>query len=342
MVLGLLMEEPRVPKHMMRAAKGGAPRGLFVGGLLLLASISVAACGRESAGEGGRVASSLCDTAPGPRLVAPRLERRWLRPVGAGQGIQVNKGVVNVYGDSNTGVVMELNHRLVPTGWVGYFVTGGQTVVQHPVGIAYAPGLPTFIGSGDGPILVIDWAVFRDAGTLDGAILRTVEETETPDVYKGSRPEYVRLGSEWYVATSDFALSAVDDVAELRLMDPLALSHAETTGDPGVIVHRLPVSSYIQSLHWREDIQQLVLVQNLNSRAEGWKLTFLDLEVAIETGSGLSGAVTQTLCFPYESELEGYAHLADGRDLMVTATGDLFVTADFLASPETPVSTPGR
>jgi len=264
-----------------------------------------------------------CEPAPNLQYLRGQLRFKRFPLIGAGQGLEVIGDKLFVFGDAGRGVIQELDRRLQPTGWAGSLTRQGVDLITHPVGIANRPGFPAFIGSGDGSIFHVDWQAFRRDGNLDGAVLQRIEDSETPDQYKGTRPEYVELNGRWLVATSDYADATPAKQAEVRLMDPLKLARVNSTDQPGVIIHRFPVSPYVQSLYWLESKKLLVLVQNITNKAIGWKLTFLDLEAAVEQGSGQGNAVITTVCFPYESELEGYGVLNDGRELLITP-GELY------------------
>lgn len=234
---------------------------------------------------------------------------------GSGQGLQVVGEKTYFYGDGETGLIAEFEENegsLVPTGRTGRLTRDGVDLIPHPTGVAFREGYPTFIGGG-GTLYQVDWDLLLEDGNLDRALLRTIADDEARH---GSRPEYVFYDGRWYVATADYnALQG----NEVRLMDPEKLGSAEATSEAGVVVHRFSISSFVQDLHWSEASGQLVLVQNIRLW-KGWKLTAVDIGRAIALNSGEDEAVTKTLCFEGEtSELEGFASLPDGRDLLLTA-----------------------
>ena len=113
---------------------------------------------------------------------------------------------------------------------------------QHHAVRKAPPGLPTLLGntvSEKGTILMIDWERGLASGTLDGAVQATVADDLAVN---GSRPEYVRVGQRWLVATADYGAQA----NEVRLYDPEMLKTAARTSEPGVLVHRFRSSSYVQ------------------------------------------------------------------------------------------------
>jgi hypothetical protein len=235
--------------------------------------------------------------------------------LGAGQGVEVRDGHVYLYGDASTGVVREYdvvdNSTLRFTGRHIQLTAGGADLVPHPTGLTVAPGLPTLLGntvSERGTILLIDWARALASATLDGAVEATVADDLAVN---GTRPEYVRVGQRWLVATADYGARA----NEVRLYDPEVLKKAARTSEPGVLVYRFRSSPYVQTLHWLDDPGLLVLVQNTQD-GNGWRLTVVDLARSIETGVE---QVTLTTDLAPSSELEGFHLLAPGRGLFLTS-----------------------
>lgn len=273
-------------------------------GLAALCLAATASCGPLS-----------CDSDPNVSYVFPASEVQSFPISGSGQGIQVIGDKIYLYGDGETGLVSEfemLDGSPHPTGWTGRLTYDGSDFIPHPTGIAFREGNPTFIGYG-GVIYQVDWDLFREDGDLDRALLRTIRDDEAR---QGTRPEYVLYGDRWYVATSDY--DAVEG-NEVRLMDPERLQSANATSEEGVVVYRFPVSAFVQDLHWSDTVGQLVLVQNIRLW-KGWKLTVVDIEQAIALNSGKDEAVIKTVCFrSVTSELEGFASLPDGQDLLLTA-----------------------
>jgi hypothetical protein len=235
--------------------------------------------------------------------------------IGAGQGVEVRDGKVYLYGDASTGVVREYTSgtsSLTYTGRQILLTSAGHDLVSHPTGLTTASGLGTFLGNTvaeKGTIFMIDWARALTTGTLDGAIQATV----TDDLaVNGSRPEFVRVGSRWLVATADYGALA----NEVRLYDPEKLKTAARTSEPGVLVHRFRSSPYVQTLHWLDAQGLLVLVQNQSS-GRGWRLTVVDLARSIAAGQQV---VVQTINLSPQDELEGFHLLTSGRGLFVTSS----------------------
>lgn len=257
--------------------------------------------------------SLTCDGCPRLEYIEIPLVSRSYPLIGAGQGIQFINDKIYLYGDSEIGIVQELELNLDPTGWTGALTYHGENLISHPTGIAYKDGYPTIMGQA-GRFYIIDWGIFRKEGNLDNAIIKIVKDAIS---YKGARPEYVSIGDKWYIATAAYE---IDGLSEIRLFDPDNFETAEHVDDSNVTMYRFPVSAFVQSLHWQASIGQIVLVQNIDYE-RGWKLTYLDLGKAIENWNGLYDAVTKTECFAYGSELEGYSVLPNERRLFLTPGG---------------------
>jgi hypothetical protein len=236
--------------------------------------------------------------------------------IGAGQGVEVRDGKVYLYGDANTGVVREYdvvgNNALGFTGRQILLTAGGRDLASHPTGLTVMPGVGTLLGdtvSGQGTIFMIDWARALANGTLDGAVQATVADDLAVN---GTRPEFVRVGQRWLVATADYGSLA----NEVRLYDPERLKTAVRTSEPGVLVYRFRSSPYVQTLHWLDAPGLLVLVQN-QREAEGWRLTIIDLARSIAAGQEV---VTQMINLSPRDELEGFHLLDAGRGLFLTSS----------------------
>ncbi len=241
--------------------------------------------------------------------------------IGAGQGVEMRDGKIYLYGDGSTGVVRE--YDLVGTSGLSYtsrqiqLTVGGRDLVPHPTGLSIAPGMDTVLGntvSEQGTILMIDWERALANGTLDGAVQATIADDLAAN---GTRPEYVRVGGRWLIATADYGAQR----NEIRLYDPVRLKAAARTSEPGVLLHRFPSSPWVQTLHWLDEPGLLVLVQNQTSGA-GWRLTVVDLARSIEAGEQI---VTRTTDLAPANELEGFHVVAPGRGLFLTSTSQFNV-----------------
>lgn len=240
----------------------------------------------------------------------PALSSHSFSDIGIGQGIQVIDDLIYPYGDHDQGKIQELDMELQPTGWLGKFVFQGRNLIAHPTGLAYRSGYPTFVGA-LGAIYLIDWDLFYEDRDLDRALLKEISSNN-----RATKPEYVFYQGEWYVASSEYNPSGRDN--EVMLMDPDSLRSASTIDDPGVIIHRFPVSRYVQDIYWDEESQEMVLVQNIRLW-KGWRLTSINLDTAIKENSGMGLAVDQTRCILINSELEGYASLTSDTEIFLTA-----------------------
>jgi hypothetical protein len=236
--------------------------------------------------------------------------------LGFGQGVEVRDGKIYLYGDASTGVIREYNlvgnNSLSYTGRQVLLTTGGRDLVSHPTGFTVSPGIGTFLGntvSQRGTIYLIDWAHALATGTLDGAIKATIADDLAVN---GTRPEFVRVGTRWLIATADYGATA----NEIRIYDPEKLKTATHTSDPGVLVSRFKSSTYVQTLHWLDGPGLLVLVQNLRD-GQGWRLTVIDLARSIAAGQQV---VMQTITLSPQDELEGFHEIAPGRGLFLTSS----------------------
>ncbi|GGG98886.1 hypothetical protein [Pedobacter zeae] len=228
--------------------------------------------------------------------------------LGACQGITCQNGRYFLYGDREVGVMREykLEKDSLSYQHKEYrFTVKGQNIIKHPTGIACHEGLPTFIGNSvrqneagtlwKAVINCINWDGFLKTGTLDGNLLRTIDDDAC---IQGVRPEYVKYKGKWYVATADYG----NKVNEVRLMDPQALAKATKTSQKGVVVQKFTCSPWVQNLHFIANKGILVLIQN---QVEGrkWRLTFLDLQQSITTGHE---AVLSVIDTDKPDELEGF------------------------------------
>ncbi len=241
--------------------------------------------------------------------------------VGAGQGLTVNGNLVYIYGDAKTGVIREATFdrgtgHLVPTGRDVRLTIDGEDVAPHPTGLTIRDGMPTFMGdtvNRRGVIHVIDFAKALSTGTLDGALIRSINDDAAVN---GTRPCYAQVGGRWLIATSDYGNS--NNV--IRLYDPQRLLHATSTRDEGVLVHSFPCGPFVQNVFFIEKTNRspamLVLVQNITPGL-GWRLTMLDLEQSIKTNQAV---ILRMYDFTPKDELEGAAVLGKETLLLISAS----------------------
>lgn len=232
------------------------------------------------------------------------------------QGAEYRDGLVYIFSDSTTGVIREYNlvgdSSLSATGRSVALTLNGVDKISHPTGLTYHSTYGTFLGNTVnqvGTIYLLDWAALWNAKTLDGAILHsTVDDLAV----NGTRPEFVRIGTTWYLATSDYGSSG----NLVRLYDPSKVATVSKTSEPGTLVASFPVGPYVQSLHWVDEKGLLFLVQN-TSYGAGWKMTSIDLAASVEAGQQ---KIVQTFTFPQTSELEGFHMISATRGIAVTST----------------------
>lgn len=243
--------------------------------------------------------------------------------LGACQGAAYVGGKVYLYGDRETGMVREYAMKdgsLLYSGKEIKLTVDGKDVINHPTGIAYQPGKPVFMGNSirlntEGTswraiIYQIDWEGLKAKGTLDGNLVRTIEDDAC---IQGTRPEYVRYQGKWFVASADYG----DKKNEVRLYNPEALAKADKTSEKGVLFKKFSCGAWVQNLHWIEEKGILILIQN---QIEGrkWRFTFLDLEKSVHAGEQ---QVIRTVDIDKADELEGFTFGTDNtKGIAVTSS----------------------
>ena len=237
-----------------------------------------------------------------------------IEALGACQGASFINGKAYLYGDREVGVIREytpLHDSLAFTQREVLLTIDGKDVINHPTGIAHNGQGPTFIGnsvrlnkegtSWKALIYAVDWEGMLKTGTLDGNLDRVIEDDAC---IQGTRPEYVRYGDKWYVATADYGNRA----NEVRLYDPEVLSRASRTSEEGVLFKKFTCGPWVQNLHWIPEKDVLVLIQN-QEEGRKWRFTFLDLSKSIEQGRE---EVLRVVDLDYADELEGFTLLGGG------------------------------
>lgn len=231
--------------------------------------------------------------------------------LGAIQGVSVIGDGLYIYGDAQTGMIAEYDlaaarrGELVPTGRRLALTVNGVDAAPHPTGLASLDGKTAVLGDtvrGVGTIHFIDWQRAWQRGTLDGAVLHSMEDDAAVN---GTRPHYVRHAGRWLIATADYG----NKDNAIRLYDPVALRGASHTSEPGVLLASFPCGPFVQNVHWIDDLGTLVLVQN---REPGLLYRFGLVPLAdAEHGTDFRGAPTIDLDAPTD-ELEGFATLGGG------------------------------
>jgi hypothetical protein len=243
--------------------------------------------------------------------------------LGACQGISYLNGQVYLYGDREIGVIRtyQLNgDSLIHQQREVKLTIEGKDIINHPTGIAYHAGQPTFIGNSVKPevaggkwkavIYCINWEGLLKTGTLDGNLLNTIEDDAC---IQGTRPEYVQYNKKWYVATADYG----DHGNEVRLYDPQLLSKVSKTSTKGVVYKSFKCTPWVQNLHWIADKGILVLIQN-QIEGKKWRFTYVDLSKSIASGKQ---EVIKEVDIDRADELEGFAFTGNvGSGIAVTSS----------------------
>ena len=255
----------------------------------------------------------------------PQPPRRWvltetrtLKGVGRAQGAAVHDGKLYVYGDADTGVIVEFTLDLQPTGRRLRLTRGGGDLISHPTGLTFHPRYGVFIGDSargllgrSATIYQIDWERAWADGTLDHAVRAVIQD----DLAKaGTRPEFVRVGDRWLLATADYAPDG-----QVRLYDPGKLRDGGRTSELGVLVGWVGLNGRSQSLSWENRSGWLYCIQNPDA-GRGWRVVIIDLERTFKesfNGPGLD--LIQVIDFPFDNELEGLALLPEDHFVLVTS-----------------------
>lgn len=231
--------------------------------------------------------------------------------LGACQGISYQNGRVFLYGDREIGMIREYQLKgdsLVDLHKESALTIAGKDLINHPTGIAYHTGRPTFIGNSVKPaveggkwkavIYQVNWEGLLKTGKLDGNLISTIEDDAC---IQGTRPEYVEYNKKWYVATADYG----NNGNEVRLYDPEALSKASKTSETGVLFKKFSCTPWVQNLHWIADKGIVVLIQN---QVEGrkWRFTYVDLKKSIASGKQ---EVIKEVDIDRADELEGFSFM---------------------------------
>ncbi|MGK7394150.1 MAG: hypothetical protein ACNS62_06240 [Candidatus Cyclobacteriaceae bacterium M3_2C_046] len=242
--------------------------------------------------------------------------------LGACQGVSYQDGIIYLYGDREVGVIRKYrweDGHLKYTNQELQLTEKGENVINHPTGLARIAGMPVFLGNTvrlnkagtnwKAYIYQINWEGLNKNKKLDNNILNVIEDDAC---IQGTRPEYVRVGNQWLIATADYGNKG----NEVRLYDPEKLKKAKKTSEPGILINKFKCGEWVQNLHWIDEKGILVLVQNQNE-GKKWRLTFLDLEKSLNTGEA---SVLKMVDLSKDDELEGFALLGQiQKAIAVTA-----------------------
>jgi hypothetical protein len=231
-----------------------------------------------------------------------------LDSLGACQGITKIGQTYYLYGDRECGIIrayQKVGDTFILSRPEVRLTINDSDFINHPTGIAYREGYPVFIGNSirlnkegtlwKAVIANVDWQGLLKSGTLDGHLFGTIED----DVcIQGTRPEYVRIGNKWWVATADYGPGP----NEVRLYHPRRLASSKRTSDKGVLKFKFSCTPWVQNLHWIDEKGLLVLIQN---QIEGrrWRFTIVDLQASVKRKQAV---VTATYDLDRNDELEGF------------------------------------
>lgn len=236
--------------------------------------------------------------------------------LGACQGISYQQGKAFLYGDREVGMIRRFSFdhdTLVYDHKECKLTVGGKDVINHPTGIAFHGSEPVFIGNSVKPdkpggswkamIYYVNWDGLWRTGTLDGNLLKTIEDDAC---IQGTRPEYVSYQHKWYVATADYG----DHGNEVRLYDPERLKNCSKTSEPGVLYKKFTCTPWVQNLYYMADKGILVLIQN-QTEGRKWRFTYVDLEKSL--ASGKQEVIKVVDIDERGDELEGFAFTGSGQ-----------------------------
>ncbi|RYG01022.1 MAG: hypothetical protein EOO02_13655 [Chitinophagaceae bacterium] len=228
--------------------------------------------------------------------------------IGACQGVAIHDDRIFLYGDREIGVIREYRKSGDSLKMIGKelrLTVNGSDLINHPTGLAYRKGMPTFIGNStklnkEGTlwkteIFAINWEGLQKTGTLDGNVVKHIDDN---GCIQGARPEYVKYRGKWFVASADYG----GKNNEVRLYDPSLLVKADSSSQQGVVVKRFKCSPWVQNLHFVKQTGVLVLIQN---QVDGrkWRLTFVDMEKSFAEGKE---HVLKVIDTDRADELEGF------------------------------------
>lgn len=228
--------------------------------------------------------------------------------LGACQGAAFLNNTIYLYGDREVGMIRAFKFNkdsLIYTGDEYLLTLNKKDAINHPTGLAYEKGFPTFLGNTTrlnpegtlwkAEIYCINWKGLMKGKTLDNNVVNIIEDDLC---IQGSRPAYVKYKNKWYVATSDYG----NKKNEVRLYDPQKLKKATKTSEPGVLFKKFSCGPWVQNLCFIPEKNIIVLIQN---QIEGrkWRFTYLNFEKSIESGVAV---VNKVVDIDIPDELEGF------------------------------------
>jgi hypothetical protein len=192
-----------------------------------------------------------------PTLAVQLRSSQTCEKLGACQGASEHDGFIYLYGDANPGVIRQYTYspgpppQLIHTGLDIALTYHGKNLINHPTGLTWNPQFGTYLGNTvtatkKGTIYHLDWPRMLIDRNLDHEILNVTDDDEAT---QGCRPEFVRRGEQWLLATADYGNRA----NAVRYYDPAELATAKKTSDPGVLVASYLCGPYVQQLHWIDE-----------------------------------------------------------------------------------------
>jgi hypothetical protein len=253
-------------------------------------------------------------------LQVTNLVSRTLPGLGKCQGAAKHEGFVYLYGDADPGVIRQYRvatadpPSLVATDVKISLTLNGDNLINHPTGLTWNPQFGLYLGNTvtattKGTIYHLDWTRMLTDGNLDHAILNVIDDDLAA---QGCRPEFVRRGDRWLLATADYG----DRNNHVRFYDPERLATAHKTSESGVLVADVASGPFVQQLHWIDEWQILIIVQN-QTAGQGWRL------VAVNPWTMNDFSKAEPFDdFPRRDELEGFTLLSAGRCILVTSSSE--------------------
>lgn len=254
--------------------------------------------------------------------------------LGACQGASEHDGFVYLYGDANPGVIRQY---LVVDGDVPKLsytrleislTRNGVNIINHPTGLTWNPEFGTYLGNTvtatkKGTIYHLDWPRMLIERNLDHAVLNTIDDDLA---VQGCRPEFVRRGDLWFLATADYG--GVRNA--VRIYDPAKLAVAGKTSELGVLVEQHPCGAFVQQLHWIDSRQTLLVIEN-QIAGRRWRLVAADLWHSPDLRM-----ITPYDALPYPNELEGCCLIDPDHCVLVTSSRENNCTMARIVLPGRP------
>ncbi len=253
-----------------------------------------------------------------PTVSVTVLGQQTCEKLGACQGASEHDGFVYLYGDANPGIIRQYTvtpgevPRLEYTGLEISLTKNGVNLINHPTGLTWNPQFGTYLGNTvtatkKGTIYHLDWPKMLIEKNLNHAVLNVIDDDLA---VQGCRPEFVRRGDNWYLATADYG--SVRNA--VRIYDPVKLATVSKTSEPGVLIEQHPCLPFVQQLHWIDSRQTLMVIQN-QIVGRRWRLVPVDLWHTPDLR-----VVPPYDELPYPNELEGFSMIDPEHCVLVTSS----------------------